>query len=142
MTNSMNKPPIWFWIISVLALLWNGAGVMMYLTHAFITDEMIAELPIEQQTEFLAEHPAWYTAAFALAVFCGALGCIALLIRKKWAHPLFIISAIGAIVQHAYIFMNVEMAGATAYVMPILVIVVCLFLIWFAKNAITKSWIS
>jgi len=142
MTNSMNKPPIWFWIISVVALLWNGAGVMMYLTHAFMTDEMIAELPKEQQAEFLAEHPAWYTAAFALAVFCGALGCIALLIRKKWAHPLFIISALGAIVQHAYVFTNTEMTGATIYIMPILVIVVCLFLIWFAKNAISKNWIN
>ena len=137
----MNKPPVWFWIISVLALLWNSAGVMAYLGRAFITDEMIAALPEEQQAEFLAEHPAWYTAAFALAVFCGALGCIALLIRKKWAHPLFIISALGAIVQHAYIFMNVEMTTA-AMVMPILVIVVCLFLIWLAKNSISKSWIS
>ncbi|WP_299122944.1 hypothetical protein [uncultured Winogradskyella sp.] len=141
MTTSMNKPPIWFWIVSVLALLWNGAGVMAYLGRAFATDEMIAALPKEQQAEFLAEYPAWYTAAFALAVFCGALGCIALLIRKKWAHPLFIISALGAIVQHIYLFMNVEMTGA-AMVMPALVIVVCLFLIWFAKNAIAKNWIS
>ncbi len=142
MTNSMNKPAIWFWIISVLALLWNGAGVMAYLGRAFITDEMIAALPEEQQAEFLIEYPAWYTAAFALAVFCGVLGCVALLIRKKWAHTLFIISALGAIVQHTYIFINIEMTAAVAYVMPILVIVVCLFLIWFAKNAITKSWIS
>ena len=140
MTNSLSKPPIWFWIISVVALLWNGAGVIMYLTHAFITDEMIAELPKEQQAEFLAEHPAWYTAAFAFAVFCGALGCIALLIRKKWAHLMFVISAMGAIVQHVYIFMNVEM-NAMQMIMPILVIVVCLFLIWFAKNSIAKSWI-
>ncbi len=141
MTNSLNKPPIWFWIISIVALLWNGAGVMMYLTHAFMTDEMIAQLPTEQQAEFLAEHPAWYTAAFALAVFCGALGCIALLIRKKWAHQLFIISALGAIIQHVYIFMNAETAGASI-VMPIMIIVVCLFLIWFAKNSISKNWIN
>lgn len=141
MTTSMNKPPIWFWVISVLALLWNGAGVMAYLGRAFATDEMIAALPKEQQAEFLAEHPAWYTAAFALAVFCGALGCIALLIRKKWAHTLFIVSALGAIVQHAYIFMNVELTTADM-VMPIMVIAVCLFLIWFAKNSISKSWIN
>ncbi len=141
MTNSINKPPIWFWIVSILALIWNGLGVMAYLGRAFATDEMIAALPEEQQAEFLAEYPAWYTAAFALAVFCGALGCIALLIRKKWAHPLFVISALGAIVQHIYLFMNVEMDGA-AMAMPVLVILVCLFLIWFAKNAISKSWIS
>lgn len=142
MTTSLNRPPFWFWIVSVLALLWNGAGVFMYLAHAFMTDEMIAELPKEQQADYLAEHPAWYTAAFALAVFCGALGCIALLIKKKWAHPLFITSALGAIIQHAYIFMNIEMNGAAAYIMPIMIIVVCLFLILFAKNAIAKNWIN
>lgn len=141
MTTSINKPPITFWVISVIALIWNGLGVMAYLGRAFATDEMIAALPEEQQAEFLVEYPAWYTAAFAIAVFCGALGCLALLLRKKWAYILFVLSAIGAIVQHVYLFMNVEMDGA-AIVMPILVIIVCLFLIWYAKNAITKGWIS
>lgn len=139
MTDSTNKPPIWFWIIGVVALLWNGLGVMAYLTRAFATDEMIAALPEEQQVEFLTEYPAWYTAAFAIAVFAGALGCLVLLLRKKMAYMLLVISAIGAIVQHVYLFMNVEMSSI---VMPIMVIAVCLFLIWFSKNAISKGWIS
>lgn len=137
--NSMNKPPVWFWIVGVAALLWNGLGVMAYLARAFATDEMIAALPAEQQAEYLVDYPAWYTAAFAIAVFAGALGGLALLLRKKWAYTLFLISALAAIVQHAYLFMNVEMLSV---IMPILVIVVCLFLIWFAKNATAKGWIS
>ena len=141
MTNSINKPPIWFWIVSVIALIWNGLGVMAYLGKAFATDEMITALPTEQQVEFLVEYPAWYTAAFALAVFCGAFGCIALLIRKKWAYTLFVISAIGAIIQHTYLFMNVEMTGSTL-IMPIMVIIVCLLLISFAKKAMSKNWIN
>jgi len=139
MTNSSTKPPVWFWIVSVLALLWNGVGVMAYLARAYATDEMIAALPEEQQAEFLVEYPAWYTAAFAIAVFAGVLGCITLLLRKKIAYELFFLSALGAIIQHAYLFMNVDMPSI---VMPVMVIVVCLFLIWFSKNAITKNWIS
>ena len=141
MTNSMTKPPVWFWIVSIVALIWNGLGVMAYLARAYATDEMIAALPPEQQAEFLAEHPAWYTAAFAIAVFAGVLGCLALLLRKKWAHPLFVLSALGAIVQHFYLFKNVEMT-AEKIVMPILVILVCVFLVFFAKNAKAKEWIS
>jgi hypothetical protein len=139
MTDSTNKPPIWFWIVSVVALVWNGLGVMAYLARAFATDEMIAALPEEQQAEFLAEYPAWYTAAFAIAVFAGIMGCFALLIKKKWAYSLFVLSAIGAIIQHAYLFMNVDMPSL---VMPVMVIVVCVFLIWFAKNATAKGWIT
>lgn len=141
MTTTSNKPSMWFWIVGVLALLWNSMGVLAYLGRAFITDEMIAELPEAQQAEFLVDYPAWYTAAFAIAVFSGALGSLSLLIRKKWAHFLFILSAFGAIIQHIYLFINVEM-NATQLVMPILVIVVCLFLVWFAKSSISKGWIK
>ena len=141
MTITKNKPPMWFWIVSALALIWNGMGVMAYLARVFATEESIALLPKEQQTEFLMEYPAWYTAAFATAVFFGALGCLALLFRKRWAHPLFVISALGAIVQHTYLFFNVEMTAAEL-IMPIMVIVVCLLLIYFAKRSIAKGWIS
>ena len=139
MTDSTIKPPIWFWIVSVVALVWNGLGVMAYLARAFATYEMIAALPAEQQAEFLTEYPAWDTAAFAIAVFAGTLGCLALLLRKKWAYGLFVLSAIGAIIQHVYLFMNVDMPSL---VMPVMIVVVCLFLIWFSKNSTAKGWIS
>ncbi len=137
--NSVNKPPIWFWIISVLALMWNGVGVMAYLARVYATDEMIATLTEEQRAEFLIEYPAWYTAAFAIAVFAGALGSLSLIIRKKWAYSLFILSALGAIVQHIYLFTNVDMPSL---IMPVMVILVCFFLIWLSKSATTKGWIS
>lgn len=139
MTNFSTKPPVWFWIVSVLALLWNLMGVMAYLTIAFATDEMVASMPPEQQEAFLIEYPAWVTGAFALAVFCGFFGCISLLIRKKWAYALFIISAITAIAQHIYIFTYIDVPS---YIMPIMVIVVCILLIVFAKYALSKQWIK
>ena len=136
---SNNKPPVWFWVIAVVALVWNGLGVLAYLGRAFATDEMIAAMPAEQQTEFLTEYPAWYTAAFAFAVFCGALGALALLIRKKWAIILFVISFLGAVVQHAYLFNTVE---EMPLAMPIMIIIVCAVLIWFAKMSASKEWIK
>ena len=137
--KSLNKPPIWFWIVSVLALLWNLMGVVAYLTMAFATDEMIAQMPPEQQEAFLIEYPAWVTAAFALAVFCGFFACISLLFRKKWAYVLFIVSAIAALAQHIYIFMYVDVKS---YIMPVLVIVISVLLIFFSKYAIGKQWIK
>lgn len=138
MTNSMTKPPVWFWIVSVVALIWNGMGVMQYLAKAYATDEMIAALPAEQQAEFLAEHPAWYTAAFAIAVFAGALGCLALILRKKWAYMLLLLSLLGVIVQMSYITFKLDMAN----VMTGMIVLVSIALVWFAKQAIAKEWIS
>lgn len=139
MTSFTTKPPVWFWVVSVLALLWNLMGVIAYLTMAFATDEMIANMTPEQQEAFAIDYPAWVTGAFALAVFCGFLGCIALLIRKKWAYGLLVISAVAAIAQHIYIFTNVDVPD---YVMPIMVVVVCILLIFFAKHAINRNWIK
>ena len=139
MTTSTNKPTAIYWIIGVIALLWNGLGVMAYLARAFMTDEMIAALPEEQQKEFLVNYPAWVTAAFALAVFGGVLGAVYLLLRKKLATTLFASSGIAAIAQHIYIFMNVEV---NSYVMPVLVIVVCIFLYWYSKKCTDDGIIS
>lgn len=139
MTNSTTKPPIWFWIVSVIALLWNLMGVAAYLSSHFITEEMIEQLEPHQKAAALYDYPAWYTALFALAVFAGALGCIALLIRKKWAYILFVISFICATIQQIYYMVEVD--GADKF-MPISIIVFCIFLVWFSKNAIKKQWIS
>lgn len=139
MSDSTNKPNTGFWVIAVVALIWNLMGVMAYLTRAFITDEMIAALPIENQAEFLVDYPSWYTGAFALAVFGGAFGSLFLLLKKKFAASLFLISAIGAIAQHVYLFMNVEMKDL---VMPIMVIAVCVFLVWYSRDVTKKGWIS
>ena len=136
MTTESKKPNALFYVIGVIALLWNGMGVMAYLGRAFITEDMIAALPKEQQAEFLIEYPAWVTAAFATAVFAGVLGSILLLMRKKLSYSLFIISAIAAIAQHIYIFTNVEV---NSFVMPILVVVVCIFLVWYSKKSIADG---
>lgn len=138
-----NKPPIWFWIIAILALLWNIMGVLAYLAQAYITDEAIASLP-EAEQSFYNNMPAWATAAFAIAVFAGALGCILLLLRKKIASILFILSLIGIVMQTTYNFFLQDfiVLSGSRMVMPILVLLVAIFLIWFSKKATVKAWIS
>ena len=32
------KPPVWFWIVSVLGLLWNLAGVAAFVNELFLMD--------------------------------------------------------------------------------------------------------
>lgn len=89
--------------------------------------------------------PAWATAAFAIAVWGGALGCIALLLRKKWARPVFLISLMGIVVQMIYalfISNSFEVYGPGAVAMPIMVILIGIFLVFFAGKAQKKNWIS
>jgi len=141
--KSIAKPPIWFWIVSVIALVWNGMGVNMYLQQAYDTESFKAMYTAEQ-LEMAYNTPSWVTAGFAIAVFAGLLGCVGLLLRKKWAKSLFLLSLLGAAMSNVYhLFMSkaIELYGAEAVVMPIVVIVIGIFLIWFSKKGITKEWL-
>lgn len=71
--NTSVKPPVWFWVVSVIALLWNLLGVMNYLNLAF-NQVALMEAMDQAQREVFEGIPAWATAAFAIAVFSGNLG--------------------------------------------------------------------
>jgi len=141
MTESKIKPTTSFWIIGIIALIWNLMGVFAYLQEAYMTVEDLAALPTDQQALF-ENVPAWVTGAFAFAVFGGALGCILLLLRKKLATFVFIISFIGIIAQMTYnLFMSkaLEVYGPGRMIMPIMVIVIGAFLIWYSKKMESKG---
>lgn len=142
MTNN-TKLPVWFWIISIAGLVWNLLGVVAYLGQAYMTDEQLALLP-EADQNWYNNVPAWVTAAFAIAVFAGTLGCIALLLRKRWAVPLFMLSLIGVLAQQVYNFFLQDYVAieGTRMIMPIVVILVAGLLYWYSKGAREKAWLT
>lgn len=143
-TNPSSKPPIWFWVVSVIALLWNIMGVNAYLQQAYKSEAFRANFN-EQQLAILDATPAWATAAFAIAVFAGALGCIALLLRKKWAKPLFLISFIAVLVQFSHeLFMTnaSDYYDSFAWIMTISIPIIAALLVKLSKTSIAKNWIS
>ena len=143
MTETKIKAPTWFWVVAILALIWNLLGVSAYLMDVFMTPEMRATLPATEQ-ELYENTPAWATAAYAIAVWSGALGSLLLLLRKSLAHTFLVLSFVGIMTQmiHAFFLTNsYEVFGPGGFIMPIMVIVVGLLLIVFARSARTKNWI-
>ena len=142
--NTSVKPPVWFWVVSVIALLWNLLGVMNYLNQAF-NQVALMEAMDQAQREVFEGIPAWATAAFAIAVYSGTLASIGLLVRKKWARPLFIVSLVAVVIQFAHwLFISnaVEAFGPSTYGMPIVVVLIGIYLIFFAKKGIEKGWLK
>jgi len=135
--SQAGKPPVWFWIVSALALIWNAMGVMQYLQQAYKT-ESFKEMSTPEQLEIYANLPSWYTAAFALAVFGGVLGCLLLLLRKRLATTILLISFIAIIIQMSYVTFSLKMANAMT---PMFIIVGAL-LVWLSKIATKKGWLS
>jgi len=138
-----NKPSTGFWIIAVIAFLWNAYGVYAYLFEAFLNEKTKALLPPEQ-VEFIENTPAWVTAAFAIAVFAGLLGCLLLLMRRKFATPIFLISLLAVLVRSVYLLLMsnaIEVYGtALGIVLTATVIIVAIFLYMYSKKATAKGW--
>ena len=145
MTNQKVKSPIWFWIAATFFLLWNFMGVLSFFAHTFITPEALALLP-QNERELYGEYPIWTTIIFAIAVFFGLFGSFALLLKKKWAKLAFIISLCAIIPQMIHnVFFTKSMAvygPAQAATMPIMVVVLGLFLVWFSNFAIKQNWLK
>ena len=143
MTDKTIKPTSAFWIISVLALLWNIMGVAAYLGQAYMTEEVLILLPQGEQ-DYHNNVPAWVTAVFATAVFAGVFGSVGLLMRKNWATILFIISLIAVIAQFTYnIFIQnfVELSGIKM-IWPIVVLIIAILLVFLSRKAAKERWIS
>jgi hypothetical protein len=139
-----NKPTTGFWVVSVLALLWNVMGVMAYLQQAYNTEEYRANFN-EAQLAIIDATPAWATAAFAIAVFAGIIGCVLLLLRKKLAKTLFIISFLGIVVQNAYSFGftdAMQYFKGFDWFLVISVPVIAILLIMYSRKAISRHWIT
>lgn len=144
MSNEANKPNKWFWIIGVIALIWNGMGANAYLMQAFMTAEELAALP-EAERALYTDYPTWATTAFAIAVWGGVLASILLLLRKSLAYIVFIISLIGIVVQmiHSlFIGKSMEVYGPGAVIMPIMVMLIGFGLVYYAKKCQTNGWLS
>jgi hypothetical protein len=141
--ESVGNPPRSFWLISIVALLWNLLGVMAYLMQVTISEEALAAMP-EAERMLYENIPAWAMAAFAIAVFAGALGSLLLLLRKGVAVPVFVLSLAAIVVQmfhNLFIADTVEVMGTPAVAFPLIVIVIAVFLAWYSQTARRKGWL-
>ena len=142
--TEISKAPKWFMIVAALLLVWNLMGVMAYIMQVTMSAEAFAALP-EAQRQLYENTPKWATAAFAIAVNGGALGCALLLLRRNLAGLFLRLSLAAVLVQMFYAFFmsrSFEVFGPGGMVMPVMVIVLAVYLVMLAAKAKTKGWTS
>jgi hypothetical protein len=121
-------------------LIWNVMGCVNFVVQ--LNPEMISSYRENEQT-IIQGRPMWATAAFAIAVLGGALGCIILLFKNSVAFYIFIVSLLGVIVTTAHTlgtgidFGTGEIIGTIF--MPLAVAV---FLIWYSIYTERKGWLN
>ena len=138
------KTPIWFWVVCLLAITWNGIGVLAYVSEAMMSAEQFSKLSPEIQQAYTSR-PSWVVGAFAIAVFAGLLGSILLLLRKKLSVPALTLSFIAVCIQHFYSFALAKMHTIVTtfnIVMAAVVFIIALALMLFARSRNNLGWLN
>lgn len=106
--NAMaNTLPRWYWVVAILAVLWMLFGVAAWCMDLMMDPAAIAQMPEAQQQLYQAR-PQWLFAVYGVAIFSGLLGAIGLLMRKRWATLLFLLSLLAVVVQFGYTFAGMQ----------------------------------
>ena len=140
----MNKRPLWFMAVAVVALLWNLVGLFAVVADLRLSASDIAALPQTQQAMYAAR-PAWSVVGSVIAVGGGSLGCLGLLVRKRWALWALYASIVGIVLQDVGIFLVAGAASGPSMVPLVLqsmVLLIALALLALAREAVKRAWLA
>lgn len=132
--------PRWFTAAAIAGLLFELAGCGMFAMQMSVDP---AALPLDQRAMWDAA-PTWMIAAYGVAVATGLVGAILLLIRRRLAEPLLLVSLIAIAVQFSALLVVPQLRNLTTsddLFLPFIIIVVS-YAIWhFARRARLNGWL-
>ena len=136
--NKTQISPHWsFWVICVVALIWNIMGSINFVMQ--MSPEMVANFPEEAQS-VITSRPLWATITFAVAVLGGVLAEVLLLLKKAIAYYLFVASFLGVIITNIHTFQ--VSSAPNIWVGILMSFVIAAFLIWYSKLVKGKGWLK
>ena len=130
----------WFRLAAIGSVLFMAVGCAGYLLDV-MTDPN--SLPLDQRTLVMAR-PTWSVAAYGLAVWVGLAGAVLLLMRRRLAEPLLLVSLVAAVftfLPYAVVPDVRDNVSTTdiAFALGILAITWTIF--WFARHSRQRGWL-
>ena len=137
-----NTAPKWVLIAGVALILWNLMGSIMFVLDMMKTPEDLLALPEDQQ-KLWAQMPAWAWAAYGVGTIGGLLAAIGIVIRKRWAVHLALVSVVAIVVNFFPAFFmseGVDVWQPKFFVFPLVIFVIALLQLWLARTANQRGW--
>jgi len=127
--------PRHLWIIGIITLLWNMMGAYDYLMTQTRSEAYMAQFE-PAQLEYFFNFPTWLVFFWALAVWSSILGSILLLMRRRLAVPVFMVSLGSMVITAIYNFgfsAGMEMMGSTGLLFTVVIFFVALGLVLYSR---------
>ena len=136
--------PLWFRAVALLFTLWGAAGVAAFYAHVATGPDQLAAMPDYDRAYFLAL-PGWFVWIYGLATWGGLLGGIALLLRRRFATILFVVSLLAVVLQFGWVFAATDLiaakGAATVVPFPLAILAVALLQVAVARHADARGWL-
>ena len=142
MTGPYERQPIarWYLIGAIASLLFMALGCAIYVMH--VTADPAA-LPLDQRAAYAAE-PAWVTALNAVAVWVGLIGAVLLVLKRRLAETLLLVSFIATLLWLAGLLLVPALRNALSTNDVAVAVIVTLILgtIWsFGRHSRQRGWL-
>jgi len=138
---STSRPRPWhLWAVGIAGTLWNAVGAFDYLMTQTRNASYMSQFTAEQ-LEFFYGFPAWVVAFWAIAVWGGLLGTVLLVLGKRFATPVLLVSLLAMVVTsvHNYLLSNgLQVSGAGGVAFSSVIFVAALGL-WLYARAMTRT---
>ena len=130
----------WYWVAASLAVLFMALGCWGYVMT--VTADP-ATLPLDQRN-LLEAQPTWMIAVYAIAVWVGLAGTVLLLLRRRLAEPLLLVSLIGAVgtfLPYAIVPAVRDLVTTNDIAVAVIVVLITGTIYSFARHSRQRGWL-
>lgn len=144
MNSIPTKAPWQLWAIGAIAVVWNAYGGYDYFMSKTQGDAyMTASGMTPEQIAYYHAMPAWMTAVWAVGVWGALLGSVLLLLRNRFAVPVFIASLAAFVLSVVYqrLISPMPGMGSAMLVLQGVILAGCIFFVWYSMRARSRGWL-
>jgi magnesium-transporting ATPase (P-type) len=130
----------WYMIAAAASVLFMLVGCAGYLMD--VTSDS-TKRPLDQRV-LAASRPMWMIAAYAIAVWVGLAGAVLLVLRRKLAEPLLLISLVATVatfLPYAVVPAVRDNVSTNDIAAALVVTAICWTIYWFARHSRQRGWL-
>ena len=142
--TARQKPPLSFWVVSILGLIWNAFGGFDYwMTRTRNVDYLAQAGDPQVVLAWIDSFPLWAQICWGLGVWGSIAGSVLLLLRSRHAVSAFLVSLVAALLSFSYQLLISDVPASLdttgGKVIPIVILAIVAFLWQFSKREVAKG---
>jgi hypothetical protein len=137
------KTPWHLWVVGGLSLLWNAFGATDFTMTQLQGDAWLRSMKMtEPAIAYFNAMPVWMHVVWGVGVLGALLGSVLLLLRRRLAAPVFVISFVGFLVSLVYTYVLSDGASVmpeNTWIMQVVIGAACVVFILYARHMSNKG---